>query len=147
MDDGEHQERCPDPFHGIGSHSLAAEGDQEDGNAAGLFLEKSATPIRGVISDAMLPLLAGMASGSILSVARLYETFSRQHGRFSKRQFEMRLNQICHRPKPEGKSTSHAWALRPEYRHILEPQETAVDRGEPVADSKQAATPDGSIQP
>ena len=57
-----------------------------------------------------------MSNGSLLSMAKLFESFSVKHGKISKRQFELKLNQIVTKTKIDGKS---CWTIRPEYVHLL----------------------------
>lgn len=69
-------------------------------------------------AESSLPHLAHLASNTALGVARLYDLFAVQHGRVSKKQFELRLNQIAEKTKAVD-TGKMVWAIRPEYRKLL----------------------------
>lgn len=75
--------------------------------------------------EANLPDLARMAEGSPLGVVKLYEIFAQKFGLVSKKQFELRLNQIASKTKTsfiEGHKP--VWIVRDEYRSKLLPIES-----------------------
>lgn len=71
-----------------------------------------------VFQETHLPDLAALANGSLLGVSKLYDIFALKHGRLSKKQFELRLNQIAEKsPAQPGKRPQ--WTVRPEYSKLL----------------------------
>lgn len=89
-----------------------------------------AVPKVAFVEDQHLRPLAALVNGSGLGVAKLYDLFAAVHGRISKKQFELRINQIAVKNKVAGKGV---WMVRPEYGHLLPTPEPVI----PVAISSE----------
>lgn len=87
-----------------------------------------------MLSEKLLPSLAHLISKSALGVGRLYDQFVERYGIVSKRQFELRINQIASKQKDLtlGKPV---WNIRDEYLYLLQAQ----PESNPVQSSDTAA--------
>lgn len=88
-------------------------------------------PSKLPFSEDHLPYLASIAQGSSLGLSKLYDLFVMRCGRVSKKQFELRLNQIAEKKAPSP-GTKPTWCIRPEYAKLLSNYTVMSDLAEDV---------------